>query len=151
MYSLGNAADISGIPKSRLAECSRRLFDPSKETPAEQRPRVAVFYEKGMIWGFNYHNTAAVGSLGLLLGAYSEPGRLVGRVGGHQKGWAESKTSVPVFDKSSGEGYPFRNATDTYTDDFLNELKCRRAGEIEDEVDCRPPQPRQSRLRRPAG
>lgn len=119
-YTLDKASSLSGIPVARLKETAGRLFDPLTPYLAGQ-PKVALFYEKGMIWGFNYHNTAAIGSLGLLLGAYSEPGRLVGRVGGHQKGWAESRERIDVFADSDTEGYPFRHVQDTYSDDFLKD------------------------------
>lgn len=123
-YTLAHAAEVSGIPEEHLEETVKRLFPDE----ADQPRRVAILYEKGLIWGFNYHNIAAVGSLGLLLGAYSEPGRLVGRVGGHQKGWAASKADLSdLFTNTTeagakySEGYPFRNVTDTYEDRWLKE------------------------------
>lgn len=114
---------------SKILNCLKtivsRIFNPNITDP-QQQPRVGIFYEKGLIWGFNYHNTSAVASLGLLLGAYSEPGRFVGRVGGHQKGWAESKADLSdLFDNHQGnsldyrEGYPFRNVRDQYSDRYL--------------------------------
>ncbi len=121
-YTLEKASAVSGIPRASLRNAVSKLFKPTERNQASQ-PKVGIFYEKGMIWGFNYHNTASVGSLGLLLRAYSEPGRFVGRVGGHQKGWAESRQAVPIFKNSTTEGYPFRNAKDTYTDTPLKELK----------------------------
>ena len=126
LYTLGNAAAQSGIKLSKLEAAVSLLADPSKAILSEQ-PKVAILYEKGMIWGFNYHNTAAVGSLGLLLGAYRDSGRLVGRVGGHQKGWAESQQALPFVVGSKDEGYPFRNVTDRYKDVHLEALQQRRS------------------------
>ena len=124
-YTLENAEAKSGIPRSQLQTAAKMLFDPGKSAP--DQPKVGMFYEKGLIWGFNYHNTAAVGSLGLLLRAYSEAGRFVGRVGGHQKGWAESRTfkdlEFVARPRSAKPGYPFFASSDTYSDEFLVKLK----------------------------
>jgi anaerobic selenocysteine-containing dehydrogenase len=150
-YTLNNAARTAGINPPDLSELVRRIWDqreftkPPDPTPPNgdpplnneppptetRRPRVGIMYEKGLLWGFNYHNTAAIGSLGLLLGAYDEDkrGQFVGRVGGHQKGWAESKADLKdCFDNTDSrdpssytEGYPFRNVTDKYSDQHLKE------------------------------
>ncbi|MEK6236204.1 MAG: molybdopterin-dependent oxidoreductase, partial [Planctomycetales bacterium] len=136
-YTIENAAKVAGLEPSVLHEVVSRIWDeraftePTDDgtpTTRTRRPRVGVMYEKGLIWGFNYHNTSSVGSLGLLLGAYSEPGKFVGRVGGHQKGWAESKADLSgrfenaPADASHTEGYPFRNVTDRYSDAHLRKL-----------------------------
>lgn len=131
-YTLANAAQVSGIDAQDLHDAVERVIAKRDfhigavgggEGNKARRPRVAILYEKGLIWGFNYHNIAAVGSLGLVLGSYSEPGRLVGRVGGHQKGWAASKCDLSVVfsGSTSAETYPFRNAGDTYRDARLDE------------------------------
>ena len=115
-YTLAQAAVVSGIAEDTLTDAVRRLAGQSAK-----RPKVAILYEKGLIWGFNYHNTAAVASLGLLLGSYGREGRLTGRVGGHQKGWAENDAAVHPFKGSTG-GYPFgRSGTpgDHYSDRHL--------------------------------
>ncbi len=134
-YALETARRLCGIREGALNDLVNRL-DPT----VENRPRVGICYEKGLIWGFNYHNTAAVAALGLLLGTGAEDGGLVGRVGGHQKGWAQSKDDLSeVFvssrwqyepnvdgqrclDVDYSEGYPFRNVTDLYSDSFIGEL-----------------------------
>ncbi len=82
-YTLARASQASGIDPDRLGEAVDLLFDASKERLSEQ-PKVAILYEKGLIWGFNYHNTAAVGALGLLTGAYLERGRPGGRARGRR-------------------------------------------------------------------
>ena len=144
IYSLENAEQTAGIESGVLRRVVDLLFDP-EATSKDAQPRVGMIYEKGMIWGFNYHNTAAVGSLGVLLGAYADPepdpdpskppkfGRFVGRVGGHQKGWAGSfcdlsgtftsdppPTDAPPPSPNYSEGYPARNATDVYKDGHLD-------------------------------
>ena len=118
LYSLQTAADESRIKFAKLSQAVDRLAKPRGFGGGPMRtPRVAILYEKGIIWGFNYHGIAAIGSLGLLLGAYSEPGRLVGRVGGHQKGWARCQKDLGNIFTKSGEGYPWRNVTDGYKDE----------------------------------
>lgn len=128
-YSLGQAAEVSGVPEHLLRETISRMFDPN-ETDKDRQPRIGIFYEKGMIWGFNYHNTAAVACLGLLLGAYTKDGgRFVGRVGGHQKGWAAAMADLrDLVDNKTGSqseepfslGYPYHNVVDRYRDDHLS-------------------------------
>ena len=116
-YTLARAAQVSGIGEDALKDVVRRLAG----RRAERRPKIAILYEKGLIWGFNYNNTAAVASLGLLLGSYGRKGRLTGRVGGHQKGWAENDAVVRPF-KGSTSRYPFaRTGTlgDRYSDRHL--------------------------------
>lgn len=138
-YTLCNASEKSGIGVQELEQVVDRIFR-HQENDAGNQPKVGLIYEKGMIWGFNYHNTASVGALGIMLGAGRELGRFVGRVGGHQKGWAESldnlselfvSTKWEYDDDSQGrrcketdyaEGYPFRNAEDYYSDEFLDEF-----------------------------
>ncbi len=126
-YTLENAAKVSGICLSLLKETVRRM---SKNPPGRNRlPIVGTLYEKGLIWGFNYHNTAAIASIGLLLWRPSMPAPLVGRCGGHQKGWAEAKGFVQGFTlrnqckSSKEESYPYSNAVDTYTEGKLNQLR----------------------------
>ena len=140
-FQLDEAAKTAGVDQEKLREIvkalsTKRSFVESNGEKVIRRPRVAILYEKGIIWGFNYNNIAAVGSLGVVLGAYSERGKLVGRVGGHQKGWATSKANLSdVFESSTwdcaneteravdySEGYPFRNATDSFSDESICEI-----------------------------
>lgn len=119
-YSLERAAKISGIDLTLLQEAVRRLRTPPKGS--RRRPIVATLYEKGLMWGFNYHNTAAVASLGLVLWQRGQPAPLTGRCGGHQKGWAVATRPVPGFGGTAEEGYPFKNSGDRYTDEHLQNL-----------------------------
>ena len=111
---------MSGISLSLLREAVRRLSQPLAE--GSGRPIVGTLYEKGLIWGFNYNNTAAVASLGLLLWRAEQAAPLTGRCGGHQKGWAVATRPVPGFSTDTGKGYPFGNSTDVYTDERLTDL-----------------------------
>lgn len=123
LYTLGNAAEVSGIDVQKLESARDLLYE-----EFVGNNKIGILYEKGMIWGFNYHNTAAIASLGLLLGSYGNIGKFTGRVGGHQKGWAESRMDLRQYFEdqsnatSTGQGYPFRNSVDTYTDSYLSDL-----------------------------
>lgn len=52
-----------------------------------QRPKVSFGFEKGNYWSNNYTNTASFAALALLCGSGNRPGRVVSRLGGHQRGW----------------------------------------------------------------
>ena len=120
-FTLAEAEHYSGIPKDHLQDVVERL---TKERSSGVLRRIGILYEKGLIWGFNYANTAAVASLGLLLGSYGRPGRFTGRVGGHQKGWAECHVPVEAFSGSVG-GYPFERQHkkgDRYSDQLLRNV-----------------------------
>lgn len=129
-YTLDNAAKVSGIELNELEAAITMLYEEFKEgtKDPEKRGKIGILYEKGMIWGFNYNNTAAIASLGLLLGSYGDIGKFTGRVGGHQKGWAESRVDLRQHfedlsnSTSTSQGYPFRNSVDTYTDSYLSDL-----------------------------
>ena len=150
--SIDEAAQLSGIPACKLREAARLLSGPLPEvTHVDQlslryrspdRRKVSVIFEKGIIWGYNYHGTAAIANLGLLLGSVLRPARdetpesddpqdplnkkrhdpaplgVTGRAGGHQKGWAEARYEVvdTANDVSFPAGYPFYNATDGFDD-----------------------------------
>ncbi len=69
--TLEKASAFSGIALGQLKRAAQWLSGPPEspaEKPAMQR-KVSVIFEKGVIWGFSYHNTAAVANLGLYLGS----------------------------------------------------------------------------------
>lgn len=121
-YSLEHASEVSGIPVEDLKEAVCRLVAkvPGKIPGSKRDPIVGTLYEKGLIWGFNYHNTAAVAAFGLATWRNTPemPAPLTGRCGGHQKGWGEARGKVDGFAKiSKGSGYPWGNSKDRYLDD----------------------------------
>jgi len=124
------AEEVSGIPANRLAQAAQLLAGPSTDVasdlPAPAQRNVSLIFEKGLIWGYGYQNTAAMANLGLLLGSVLRPGEegvstlgVTGRAGGHQKGWAEARYQVSTRDGQQlrrwSAGYPFHNATDEFT------------------------------------
>lgn len=127
-YTLSNAAEVSGIKLEDLKRAVRWLS--RRPTGADGFPLVATLYEKGLIWGFNYHNTAAVASLGLVLWRPEQPAPLTGRCGGHQKGWALAEGCVADFSPKEGAAvgdlhYPYEHAPDCYSDPHLVALRKR--------------------------
>lgn len=145
---LALAEGVSGIPTERLRQAAQILAGPSEGVAADlpvplsgdktqASRKVSLIFEKGLIWGFCYQNTAAMANLGLLLGSVLRPGDggpkqnelgVTGRAGGHQKGWAEPRYTIArellVPDPLGGpprpewrcttSGYPFYNATDYF-------------------------------------
>jgi arsenite oxidase large subunit len=73
-----------------------------------------ILFEKGVYWSHNYENTAAIGSLGALIGAVGRPGRGTSRMGGHQRG-GQKAAGYPM-DKSphSFEGHPVEMDTERW-------------------------------------
>ena len=129
LYTLARASRESGIPVSELERAARLLAGPVSDLPIVDDRKVSLIFEKGLIWGYSYQNTAAFANLGLLLGSVlrpvnpSQPGAqaarfgVTGRAGGHQKGWAEARYAGPNDPpERTTRGYPFHNASDKFVD-----------------------------------
>ena len=103
-YRPSAVAELTGIALEDLRRTAAIL--------AEGGKRTAILYEKGLIWGYNWQNTAAVANLAVLTFNINAPNRagkdglsaldeilkgldrkrgFCGRLGGHQKGWAQPK------------------------------------------------------------
>ncbi|MCH7668655.1 MAG: arsenate reductase (azurin) large subunit [Acidobacteria bacterium] len=80
-FELERASEITGVPIEKLKRAAELLTGGGGE-----RPKAMVLFEKGVYWSHNYENTAAIGNLGLVLGAVGRSGRATGRMGGHQRG-----------------------------------------------------------------
>jgi len=126
LYSLERAASESGIPLEKLERCAQLLAGPVESLVPPAERKVSLIFEKGLIWGFSYQNTAAMANLGLFLGSVLRPAPqdeanseginkigVCGRAGGHQKGYAEVR--YPPDQKN--RGYPFHNASDEFVSD----------------------------------
>jgi arsenite oxidase large subunit len=112
LYDTAKSREIAGIEPYELERVAKILAGPASDEglPDASTRRTSLLFEKGLIWGFGYSSTAAMANLGLLCGSVIPPGHdtneaaplgVVGRIGGHQKGWAEA-----------AGGYPFRNSVD---------------------------------------
>ena len=128
-FDLGNAEEISGISADEIKKVAELIAKPRKDS---SRPRTSIIFEKGIIWGFNYQNTAAVANLAILIGSVGQFGRVTGRAGGHQKGWVQA-TNYPEISKERSD---IRKNVDEHI--LNNEIKlywivgCNPAGQVND-------------------
>jgi len=97
-FTLAGAEQATSVPADKIAQAAEMLAAPAADG---SRKKTSVRFEKGLYWSHNYENTAAIGSLGLLLGAVGRPGRATSRLGGHQRGGMKGG-SYPI-DKSPHE------------------------------------------------
>ena len=80
---LDNAARITGVPEELIVRAAEMIARPVDGV----RPNTSFGFEKGNYWSNNYLNTASYAALSLLCGSGNRPGRMVSRLGGHQRGW----------------------------------------------------------------
>ena len=77
------ASRVSGVPEKQLVRAAELMAKPRSDGT---RPKTSIALEKGCYWSNNYLNTASLASLGLLCGSGNRPGRMISRLGGHQRG-----------------------------------------------------------------
>ncbi len=77
------AAKLVGLDVQKLYRAAEMMAKPK---PDGERPKTSIGIEKGNYWSNNYLNTASIGNLGVVVGAGGRPGRVVTRLGGHQRG-----------------------------------------------------------------
>ncbi|MEE9414723.1 MAG: arsenate reductase (azurin) large subunit, partial [Acidimicrobiales bacterium] len=92
-FSLAGAEKATGVPADKIQKAAELLTGAGGD-----RPKASVLFEKGVYWSHNYENTAAIGNLGVLLGATGREGRATSRMGGHQRGGQK------------GAGYPLEDS-----------------------------------------
>ena len=97
-FTLSGAERETGVPADKI----RKAAEIMTGAGAANRPKTMLLFEKGLYWSHNYENTAAIGSLGVLLGATGAEGRATGRMGGHQRGGQKAA------------GYPMDKSPDEY-------------------------------------
>jgi len=95
-FSLDNAAAITGVPAEKIKAAAEMMTQ-----GPEGMPKTSILFEKGLYWSHNYENTAAIGNLGVLIGASGSLGKVTGRMGGHQRG-GQKAAGYPL-DKSPHE------------------------------------------------
>ena len=98
-FSLEGAERVTGVPADQIQRAAELLTGGGAE-----RPKASVLFEKGVYWSHNYENTAAIGNLGVLIGATGREGRSTSRMGGHQRGGQK------------GAGYPLEKSPHEYID-----------------------------------
>ncbi len=106
--SIEEGSRITGVPVSKLKKAAIWLAKPKK---SGHRPRNWIGYEKGIIWGIkNYQNVASIVNLALVTQSVGRAGTFVGRVGGHQEGYARPpyggppRWNLPVIDEHIKSG-----------------------------------------------
>ena len=97
---LTTAAEMTGIPAEKIRRAAEMLAKPD----GDRRPKTSLALEKGNYWSNNYLNTASFASLGLLCGAGNRPGRVISRLGGHQRGWYGAASYPSVFSPEKANG-----------------------------------------------
>lgn len=80
--SLTFASRETGVPAIKIRQAAEMLSGADGKTP-----KTSFGFEKGNYWSNNYTNTASFAALALLCGAGNRPGRVISRLGGHQRGW----------------------------------------------------------------
>ncbi len=81
--SLEFASKVSGVPQNAIVRAAELMAKPRSDG---ERPKTSIAIEKGLYWSNNYLNTASIASLALLCGTGNRPGRMISRLGGHQRG-----------------------------------------------------------------
>ena len=117
--SLDFAAKETGIPKEKITEAARLMSDGGG---AKERPKTTFLFEKGNYWSNNYLNTASMASLALLCGSGNRPGRMVSRLGGHQRGWMGA---APYPREKSPERLPGRRKLELDLDRWVEKGEVR--------------------------
>ncbi|MEM8681101.1 MAG: molybdopterin dinucleotide binding domain-containing protein, partial [Planctomycetota bacterium] len=97
---LPRASEITGIPVAQLEAAAEMLAKPR----AGVRPKTSFALEKGNYWSNNYLNTASLATLGILCGAGNRPGRVISRMGGHQRGWYGAASYPRIYSPEKGPG-----------------------------------------------
>jgi arsenite oxidase large subunit len=80
-FSPAGVEAATGVPYEKIQRAAEIMTGAGGE-----RPKTMVLFEKGVYWSHNYENTAAIGNLGMVLGATGREGRATSRMGGHQRG-----------------------------------------------------------------
>ncbi len=117
--SIDFAERETGIPRAQIERAAASLTG-----AGGPRPKTSFAFEKGNYWSNNYANTASLAGLGFLCGAGNRPGRVIGRLGGHQRGWMAA-APYPI-DKSPGR-LPGRRKIELDLDRWVEQGRVRFA------------------------
>ncbi len=110
IISLNEASKVTGVSADDIKKAAAWISKPKK---SGHRPRTAIFYEKGVIWGIkNYENIASIVNVAILTQSVGRVGTGVCRLGGHQEGYVRPPTpkgmpdreNLVVIDAEAAEG-----------------------------------------------
>ncbi|MEE9165475.1 MAG: molybdopterin-dependent oxidoreductase [Nitrospinota bacterium] len=79
---LKTAAKITGVPAAKIKKAAEMM----SQKPGGKPTKVSICLEKGNYWSNNYGNTVSISFLAIVTGTGGRPGRMIGRLGGHQRG-----------------------------------------------------------------
>ena len=108
--SLKKASEVTGVSIDDIKKAAAWIAKPKK---SGHRPRTAIFYEKGVIWGIkNYENIASIVNVAILTQSVGRVGTGVCRLGGHQEGYVRpeppkgmpGRKNLVVVDAEAAEG-----------------------------------------------
>ena len=74
------ASKITGVSKDKIRKTAKLIGNKGG------KKKVSFAYEKGNYWSNSYLNTSSISALALITGCGNRPGRVIGRLGGHQRG-----------------------------------------------------------------
>ncbi len=97
---LDKAAEITGIDAALIQTAAEMIAKPIDG----KHPRTSFALEKGNYWSNNYLNTASYASLAVICGAGNREGRVVSRLGGHQRGWYGAADYPRIYSPEKGPG-----------------------------------------------
>lgn len=97
---LSNAAEVTGIPAEKIRQAAEMIAKPVDG----HSPKTSFALEKGNYWSNNYLNTASYSTLALICGAGNRAGRVVSRMGGHQRGWMGAAGYPRIFSPEKAPG-----------------------------------------------
>ncbi|MFZ5818020.1 MAG: arsenate reductase (azurin) large subunit [Bacillota bacterium] len=86
------AEQITGVSREKIVKAAEMMAKPKADG---SRPKASFVFEKGNYWSNNYGNTLSYAALALVCGAGNREGRVLSRLGGHQRGWMGA-TSYPM-------------------------------------------------------
>ncbi|MEZ6151857.1 MAG: arsenate reductase (azurin) large subunit [Pirellulaceae bacterium] len=97
---LDRAAEITGIDAELIRKAAEMVAKPIDG----KQPKASFALEKGNYWSNNYLNTASYGTLAAICGAGNREGRVVSRLGGHQRGWMGAASYPRIYSPEKGPG-----------------------------------------------
>ena len=112
-YDPKSAAKEAGIDVAKIYKAAEMMAKPKADG---SRIKASIAIEKGFYWSNNTGNTNAISTLATVVGAGGRPGRVVGRLGGHQRG-GQSGGKLPR--NKSPEKVPGRRRRSLDTDRWL--------------------------------
>jgi len=88
---LHSASAATGVSAEKIKRAAELLTGAGRKDV-----KASFLFEKGNYWSNNYTNTTSYAALSLTCGSGNREGRIVARLGGHQRGWASKAADYPL-------------------------------------------------------